>query len=131
MKKRTFEHSKLYIAIGAGGMIGAVSRYGLSMALSDTVPLATLIVNLVGCFFLTFLLNDPWIRTRFSFRTMAALNIGLIGSFTTFSTVLIETVELGEKSIVFAISYIVLSLFGGLLFCYGGLKLAKKRRVSE
>lgn len=77
--------------IGAGGFIGAVLRYlvsGFVQYRSESIvfPFGTMAVNLIGCFIiglLTFLVES---RSIFSPETRMFLLVGLLGSFTTFST---------------------------------------------
>jgi len=86
-------------SIGLGGFIGAVLRYLVSGWVQDrsgsiAFPFGTLSVNLIGCFIiglLTFLVET---RSFFSVETRTFLFIGLLGSFTTFSTFGNETLVL-------------------------------------
>ncbi len=86
-------------SIGLGGFIGAIFRYLVSGWVQDrsgsiAFPFGTLSVNLVGCFIiglLTFLVET---RSFFSVETRSFLFIGLLGSFTTFSTFGNETLVL-------------------------------------
>ncbi len=86
------------IAIAGGGAVGALMRFWISnsvyaMAGRD-FPYGTLVVNVLGSFLmgiLFILLNE-----RFNIDPVwrAALIIGLLGAFTTFSTFSIETLNL-------------------------------------
>src|SRR5690625_3747027 len=90
-------HTKQYFMVGVGGMAGATARYSISLLFTNNLsvfPYATLIVNLIGCFLLTFLLNHSKIKQKFSPDIFTAFSVGLIGSFTTFSTVTIEIVHI-------------------------------------
>lgn len=86
-------------SIGLGGFIGAVLRYGISGWVQDRsgsiiFPFGTAAVNLLGCFVigvLTFLVET---RSYLSVEARAFLLIGLLGSFTTFSTFGSETLGL-------------------------------------
>ena len=123
--------AKLYIAIGIGGMIGAIGRYGISVVFvtASTLPYATLTANLIGCFLLSFLLNNDNIKQMLAPKIHTAISVGIIGSFTTFSTFAIETIELWNNNGLFAVIYIVSSICGGLGFCYCGYKLATRKQV--
>ena len=93
------EHFIRLFSIGAGGFVGAVLRYLVSgwvqnRSGSIAFPYGTLSVNLIGCFvigFLTFLVET---RSFFSVETRSFILIGLLGSFTTFSTFGNETFAL-------------------------------------
>ena len=86
-------------SIGMGGFAGAVLRYLVSGWVQDRsgsiiFPFGTAAVNLIGCFIiglLTFLVET---RSYFSVETRAFILIGLLGSFTTFSTFGSETLVL-------------------------------------
>lgn len=121
---------RLYIAVGIGGMIGAVGRYSVSVLIdgSSVFPYATLMVNLIGCFLLSFLLNQVAIKQRLSPELFTALGTGMIGAFTTFSTFAVETVELADSRPFMALGYVLLSIIGGLAFCYTGMKVANRKR---
>lgn len=86
-------------SIGLGGFIGAILRYQVSGWVQDRsgsilFPFGTASVNIIGCFvigLLTFLVET---RSYFSVETRAFILIGLLGSFTTFSTFGSETLGL-------------------------------------
>ncbi|WP_068672856.1 fluoride efflux transporter CrcB [Oceanobacillus sp. Castelsardo] len=123
-------NKKLYVAVGIGGMIGAVSRYGISSAFSyfENFPIGTLVANLLGCFILSYLLQHQSIKEKLSPEFLTGLTTGLIGAFTTYSTFALETVQLVQQNIGFSILYVGISIFGGLLSCYVGFTLANKGR---
>lgn len=81
--------------VGLGGFLGAVARYGLSGLVQDraagTVPLGTLTVNVLGCLLIGLLMYMVTARHLLGPQTRLFLMIGLLGSFTTFSTVGYET----------------------------------------
>ncbi|TCP31525.1 camphor resistance protein CrcB [Scopulibacillus darangshiensis] len=118
----------IYLFVGVGGVIGAILRYSVGLALTgqETVfPIATLLTNLAGCFVL------GWFTTYLSKRIhpflVTGLGTGLIGSFTTFSTFSVETVTLLKAAYVGpAFLYVFLSLFGGLLLSYFGYKCGEQ-----
>lgn len=123
---------KVYLAVGVGGMIGAIGRYSISFLFNSNAgfPYATLTVNLIGCFLLSFLVNDKSIKQRLAPSIFTAFGTGIIGAFTTFSTFAVETIELWDTNALIAISYIFLSVCGGLFCCYGGYKLATRNQVA-
>src|SRR5690625_3402033 len=124
---------RLFFLIGTGGMIGAVARYGISLTFvgHESFPFATLITNFIGCFLLTFLLNNNYVRLKFSTQTRTALTTGIIGSFTTFSTFALETASLWDTQVFIAILYILLSIFGGVIFCYVGYRVATYKKRAD
>ena len=91
------------LLVAAGGAIGASTRYGVSLALINHAarfPFATLTVNILGSFLLGLLFAYSQHSTvGESWRLF--LGVGLLGSFTTFSTFSVEVVSLmnqGELS---------------------------------
>ncbi|NOZ04698.1 MAG: fluoride efflux transporter CrcB [FCB group bacterium] len=117
----------LFIAVG--GALGALFRYAISgmtyRFLDGGFPWGTLVVNLSGAFAIGFLwgLSE---RTTISpeFRSFAF--IGFIGSFTTFSTYALETINLFRDSeMKFALSNILISNVLGIILVLVGLVASK------
>lgn len=118
-----------FLAIGIGGIIGALSRYGvgiLAHSLSvSTFPYGTLAVNLIGSFILSFVAYGSLLRWNLPRHYLLAINTGFVGSFTTFSTFSVDTVNLilhGQYQI--ALSYQLISLVAGFLLSWSGIRLA-------
>lgn len=128
MSQRMKQDLKRYAMVGIGGMIGAVGRYSMSLMLSETTgfPYATLLTNLIGCFLLSFILHHHVIKRVFSPDLFAALTIGVIGSFTTFSTVAVDVVLWFTHPSI-AVSYVLLTIFGCLLLSFCGFKVATRK----
>lgn len=87
-----------FLVVGLGGFVGAVARYGISGLVhryfKGAFPAGTFVVNIVGCVFIGALMALVEDRSLFSPQTRLLLIIGLLGSFTTFSTVAFETFEM-------------------------------------
>ncbi len=88
------------LLIALGGGTGAVLRYGITgltqRLVTTTFPVGTLFVNVLGCFvigLLTAAFAGP-LLLREEYR--AALLIGVLGGFTTFSTFGYETFALAN-----------------------------------
>lgn len=103
------------LAIAAAGAIGALLRWRVGVAVGiRSFPWATLAVNVVGCFALALVLAGPG-ASRWSPTTTTAVAVGLLGSFTTFSTFGYETFTLlRTDQPARAAAYVALSLAGGL-----------------
>ncbi|MFH1063192.1 MAG: fluoride efflux transporter CrcB [Candidatus Omnitrophota bacterium] len=84
--------SKL-LFVFAGGGIGTLCRYGLSLTadkiFKSDFPLGTLIVNLIGSFLIGFFWGIMQTKSINS-NEKAFLFIGFLGGFTTFSTFMLE-----------------------------------------
>ena len=84
-------------ALIVGGGIGAGVRYLLDGAImrgrKDAFPLGILVVNIVGSFLLGLLTGVPQVSPAW----LAIVGTGVLGGFTTFSTVAVETVLLAQR----------------------------------
>ncbi len=114
------------VAVGLGGFLGAVLRYGASRLVAErfdgSLPLATLVVNVVGCLAIGAVWGWSEGEHELSEPVRLFLTVGLLGGLTTFSTFGFETVSLlrdGEHGTAFA--SLALNLFLGL----GGVVLGR------
>jgi fluoride exporter len=103
------------VLVALAGAVGAVARWRVGVAVGvQSFPWATLAVNVVGCFALAVVLAGP-AADRWSSATTTAVAVGLLGSFTTFSTFGYETFSfLRTDQPGRAAAYVGLSLAGGL-----------------
>jgi len=113
---------KLILAIGAGSFIGGIFRYLLSLLVQSKTttnfPLGTLIVNIIGCFFIGIVFGI-FDKGQMSHEWKLFLATGVIGGFTTFSAFSVETFTLfKEGHATFALLYIFASVLLGLLATY-------------
>ncbi|MDH5592665.1 MAG: CrcB family protein, partial [Gammaproteobacteria bacterium] len=83
------------LAIAGGGAIGAVLRFTLSANIDRWFdrgyPLGTLLVNIIGSLMVGLLFSLIIERGILPVEWRAALMIGFLGAFTTFSTFSMET----------------------------------------
>lgn len=115
----------IYVMIG--GFFGSISRYSLGewIHINNGYPLGTFSINLIGCFALGWLLTFISIKRIIKPQLSLLLGTGFIGSFTTFSTFSIETIQLLEKGhLLQALFYVLSSILFGILFSYIGWKMA-------
>lgn len=116
--------------IGAGGFLGAILRYLLSGWLQDRssfllFPVGTMGVNLIGCLFIGLLTMLVETRLILSIELRSFLLIGLLGSFTTFSTFGNETFYLiREGRMELALFNSVVHVAAGLFMVWLGRFLA-------
>ncbi|MDY6855451.1 MAG: fluoride efflux transporter CrcB [Thermodesulfobacteriota bacterium] len=87
------------ILVGLGGFIGAVLRYlisGCVQALTQSVafPHGTLAVNIMGCFLIGILSHLVDSQAGMTAEIRLLLMVGILGSFTTYSTFSNETINL-------------------------------------
>ncbi|HEX9774376.1 MAG TPA: fluoride efflux transporter CrcB [Actinomycetota bacterium] len=116
--------------IGLAGFAGAVSRYAVEGWVSNRtrgdLPWGTLVVNVSGCFLLGFLFALLTERFLPHPHVRAALTIGFLGAYTTFSTLAFETMRLAEDGAgLLAAANVAASLGAGLVAVYAGTWLGR------
>ncbi|WP_318503524.1 fluoride efflux transporter CrcB [Bacillus sp. T3] len=119
------------IFVMLGGFFGAICRFALGEWLNadNGFPIGTLIINILGCFFLGWFLTFGSIKKKVNPELTLLIGTGFTGAFTTFSTFSVETLRLLQKDFIFqAVIYVLLSIFVGLGMSYIGWRIAKSRR---
>ena len=118
---------KLYLLVALFGAAGSVLRYSLYLITPRffylNFPVSTVLVNLLGSFFIGVCISlfDKSIITE---NIRIYITIGLLGGFTTFSTFSMDLFNLLNKSLyIEMISYLVLSVFGGVFLFFAGYKI--------
>lgn len=107
------------LMVGAGGFIGSVARYLVSVfvrsAYPSQFPLGTLVANVVGCFSIGFF--SAYAEKHYPAHALSLLFLttGVMGGFTTFSAFGLETIGLIRgQQLMLAIFNVLLSLILGL-----------------
>ncbi|MGP4040615.1 fluoride efflux transporter FluC [Gracilibacillus sp. D59] len=123
---------KLLLAVGVGGVFGALLRFIIAETLSFiSFPVGTTIANLIGCFVLAYATFHPFFKNKLPPYTFTAFTTGLLGSFTTFSTFIAESVLLLDESIAWLVLYLAIQIFGGVGSCFIGAMLAiSKEKIA-
>lgn len=119
------------VAVAAGGAIGSVLRFwissGVYAALGRSFPVGTLIVNVMGCLVMGLLYVLLLERMVVGPEWRAALLIGVLGGFTTFSSFSIETFNLIEGGELFtALLNVILSVLSCVAATWLGVVLARQ-----
>jgi CrcB protein len=100
--------------VAIGGASGALSRYALDRAvismLGPTV-LGTFIINISGSFALGLFLGAAADRTGWPPELRFLVAVGFLGSYTTFSTLTVASVQLAQSG---EIARAALNLFGSI-----------------
>ncbi|WP_238933357.1 fluoride efflux transporter CrcB [Brevibacillus choshinensis] len=117
-----------WIAVAAGGALGSMMRYGLSLIANQPGwPIGTWLANVVGSFLIGLL--SVWGKERgmLSPEVYLLFATGVMGGFTTFSTFSLEVISFwGDGQIVRGLLYALLSVTVGLLSCAAGIWLARQ-----
>lgn len=117
-------------AVGSGGFIGALARYGFSGLVHRQLPLAifpygTLLVNLLGCLLIGVLAGLAESRQLFGPQFRLFVMIGILGGFTTFSTFGFETLAmLRHADYLRAGANVGISVVAGVALVWLGYQLA-------
>jgi fluoride exporter len=117
-------HQMMWLMVGAGGAIGSMLRYGVSQLVLGSwpalrFPLATLIVNVVGCFafgLLAGLLASSRLSLQPQWREFVF--VGMLGGFTTFSAFAGDVVLLTRGGLT---SFAVTNVFANVLLAISAL----------
>ena len=115
------------LLIACGGGVGAVLRYLLTEYinnnLSNTFPLGTLSVNILGCFIIGCVAG--YFASKSS-QMYFFFVIGFLGSFTTMSAFSIQALELLNTNALNGIVYIILTFSLTIVATYIGLMVFSK-----
>ena len=107
------------IWVGVLGSIGALARYELSRSIhhrTERGGVATMVVNVIGASLLGCLVGID-ARSPMEPDLMAAMSIGFLGGFTTFSTWMLDVVVLadnGHRGRTRAALNLAMTLIGGI-----------------
>lgn len=121
---------KLLVAIALGGAVGALARHFTAQQVSHWLgsgyPWGTFTVNIAGSFILGVLAETFALALNVSLEMRGFLIVGILGSFTTFSTFSLDTVLLFQRGrIDLGAIYIVASVACALIGMLAGLRLTR------
>ena len=131
------ESATMIAAVAAGGAMGAVLRYGVSLSFGAGLfgiagPLATLLVNIAGSGLMGciagaiaagMVLPEAW-RGFFA--------VGLLGAMTTFSSFALDAGQLWQKhGMVMAGAYVMASVLLSLLAFSAGFWVVKQSEIWQ
>ncbi|MFV0388348.1 MAG: fluoride efflux transporter CrcB [Pyrinomonadaceae bacterium] len=119
------------LAVGFGGAIGAITRYGLNLSpiskISQVFPFSTFFANVLGSFLIGFLFVFLTARFPDSDTLKLFLLVGVLGGFTTFSSYELEIWTLFEQGrSVNALIYLFTSLILGFFAVAFGIFIARR-----
>jgi CrcB protein len=124
-------HWSHLLAVGVGGALGAISRYSVVQIThrwwSHGFPLATLAVNVVGCFviglaFVFFAIKYPALDPQWR----SFIIVGFLGALTTYSSYALEALTLVQQGhISLAVTYLMMTVVLCLLAVTAGYGIGK------
>lgn len=113
-------------AVGLGGAIGSISRLYIGVQIArqfpQEIPIATLLVNTIGSFFIG-VLTALFLYYTPSDTLRVFLVTGFLGSLTTYSTFAIESYMLLNSNFLYGVSNILLNVIGSIICAAIGYKL--------
>lgn len=121
------EAARAYLAVALGGSIGAISRYLVTVATGDAA-FGTFLANISGALLLGFFATLAGERVSLPLDVRRFVTIGILGSYTTFSTLSHQTLEMIENgNLAGAAANSIGSLIMGLAAVAAGVSLARTR----
>ena len=121
--------ASMILAVGAGGFLGAISRFllatGIQRLTGAAFPWGTLSVNVLGSFLIGFLFL--YFEQTISPTQKALLITGFLGALTTFSTFSLETVLMLQNGLfVKAFTNVALNATLCLIATLAGMMVFRK-----
>ena len=117
------------IIIAVGGAIGTISRFGLNQLFLDQNggnTISPFIANSTGSFILGFLIAYISLKPEWPPEIKLFLSIGILASYTTFSTLTVSTIYMIENGeIIKALINVSGSILVGLIAAYLGIILGR------
>ena len=118
--------------VGLGGGLGSLLRWWIGLRVGQCYkgpfPLGTFLINVSGAFvigYLSILFTVDW-RDRYGDFMNAAVLTGILGGYTTFSSMQLDAAKLAKaKDRAWAAGYLIISVLVGLAAAAFGAWLAR------
>jgi CrcB protein len=117
------------LLVVGGGALGTIFRAAATQGYSaDSIPWATLTVNLLGTLLLGLLVGRTLSRPGFA-RYVPFLGVGVFGGFTTFGTMSVQILDLRAAGhTVAAVAYTAASIVLGIGVAVASVRLGEETR---
>lgn len=130
------DHRRHTVALVAvGGAAGATLRYAVAEVAPTArgeFPVTTLAINLGGSVLLGLLVELLAVRRTTAHWPRPLLGAGVLGGFTTFSTMSVELARLlGDGALATAGAYAAASLLGGVVAAWLGIHIAQRHPAYQ
>lgn len=123
-----------YLVIALFAFVGGATRFLISDWLpkvGGVFPLATLVVNLIGCLLFSWVVKHILSDIDISARLVLGIGVGFCGALTTFSSFALDAMQLVMGAhYLLAVLYVILSLGGGLGLVFLGEILYQHKQVK-
>lgn len=126
------DHLAVVAVVAAGGALGTLARWALSLGLAPRpgstpgFPWATFTANISGCLLLGALTGFLADRRPSSRLVRPFVGVGVLGGFTTFSALMLETrTLLAAGRVGLALGYVAVSVLMGLAAVMVGMRLVR------
>lgn len=121
---------KKYVYVGSFGFLGAILRFTIkNIKIKDytgQIPINTLIINVTGSFFLALILTLTLEVYKVREEVKLGLTTGLLGTYTTFSSLCREEVNLILNGNYYsAFTYILMSLLFSSIAIFIAITISK------
>jgi CrcB protein len=118
------------VGVALGGALGASARYGLDRLIerrsTAVFPWSTFTINVTGCFLIGLVTAALVDRHHLPAWLRVGIVVGFIGGYTTFSTFVQETYDVGDiHHVAIALAYVIASIAAGLVVLYAGLRVGR------
>ena len=117
-------------AVAGGGVLGSLGRWGVGLALphgTGTFPWSTFVVNVTGAFAMGLLVAYLVDRPGAHRLARPFVGVGVLGGWTTFSALAVETVDLGDhRHVQLAVLYVAATFLVGTLAVALGDRLGRR-----
>ena len=119
---------KYFIAVVIGGALGAVARYlmmiGVGHWFGHGFPFSTVLINVIGAFLLGSFVQISALFWSPSPELRIFITVGVLGSFTTFSTLAFDVYMLwGRGEVIEATGYVLVSIIFGIAAFFTGVSV--------
>ena len=118
------------VYVGAGSMLGGLSRYGLTLATQNlsafSLPYGTIVSNVAGCLVIGMIAGISGKSELLSTEMRLLLATGFCGGFTTMSSFIYELGQfVQDKEYFYASSYFIATMAGAALAFLLGLVISE------
>ena len=128
-------HPTVLASVGTGGFVGTLARDGVTSVWTnrtDAFPGAIFLINCSGALLIGIAMTLIMSRSNPSRLARPALCVGLLGGWTTMSTLAVDSDHLfGAAAVATACANLFLSVAAGLTACAVGIAIVRRLRPRD